>query len=203
MKDTHTGDVIMFARKTFSNVNYDDNVTVYDLMNKLEGKDIICLCGHGEAVYGKPWFLLSDDLVTAASLNYYVLEIKTGRIISLSRQDKLHYAVSSDFFEYHYGGNSLSGSFIFSESCEFMGNGATGVTTEFADAFIDSGAEAVVGFYNSVSAEYSREFMVFYIDELLNGKNASHAFNNACEMFGKNDSNYREATFFTRRQFRI
>ncbi len=186
-----------------ANVNYDDNVTVYDLMNKLEGKDIICLCGHGEAVYGKPWFLLSDDLVTAASLNYYVLEIKTGRIISLSRQDKLHYAVSSDFFEYHYGGNSLSGSFIFSESCEFMGNGATGVTTEFADAFIDSGAEAVVGFYNSVSAEYSREFMVFYIDELLNGKNASHAFNNACEMFGKNDSNYREATFFTRRQFRI
>ena len=25
MKDTNTGDVIMFARKTFSNVNYDDN----------------------------------------------------------------------------------------------------------------------------------------------------------------------------------
>ena len=53
----------------------------------------------------------------------------------------------------------------------------------------------MVGFSESVMAVYSRDLMVYYIYELLEGKDAGTAFANARNVYGKNDYEYRKPSF--------
>lgn len=178
-------------------VEYDDQVTVSDLKNKLLDKDIICLSGHGSVPGIRPAFDLIDDKCTTASTYFYTTDIKSNRIgISTSPSFGTYYVVFSDFIDYYYGGSTLAGSFIFSEACNFFGNSNIGFTDEFAKSFINSSVEAVVGFSDSVMATYSRDLMVYYFNELLEGNDAGTSFTNARNVYGKNDYKYRKPSFF-------
>ena len=107
------------------------------------------------------------------------------------------YVVYSDFFTHYYGSNGLDKSFVFSESCMFMGeDDALGFDNTFANALISCSAEAVIGFENSVMADYSRELMVYYIEELATGATSSDAFNSARQVYGNHDLDYRMSGFF-------
>lgn len=120
------------------------------------------------------------------------------RIIKVSYTDgTTSYVVTGDFFTHYYGTDGLDGSFIFSECCNFMGSEKeTGLDLGFANDLRACSAEAVIGFYNSVMADYSRELMAYYCEELLDGSTVSEAFNAARDKYGMNDFEYRKPSFF-------
>lgn len=178
-------------------VEYDDFVLVDDLKTKLLNRDVIVLCGHGMIMETQSVFCLQDEICDEVNNSKYTADIRDERIIPVMYEDgNQSYVITSDFFEHYYGDGDLAGSFVFSESCEFMGNVTSGFSTDFANAFLGCSAEAVVGFYNSVMADYSRELMVSYIENLLLGKTALAAFNTAKEKCGNSDYEYRKPSFW-------
>lgn len=179
-------------------VDYDDTVTIQDLKTKLCNKDIITLSGHGTVVNKQSVFCLNDDVATQSQNKEYSADIKSRRIFKLTYVDgTASYVVTGNFFKYYYGDDGLDGSFIFSESCSFMGNEQeNGVDLRFANDLIDCSAESVVGFYNSVMAEYSRNLMLHYYEELLCGSTAVESLNSAKNKYGLNDFKYRKPSFF-------
>lgn len=178
-------------------VDYDDEVTVADLMTKLSNKDIICLSGHGLINNGRSAFCLKDEAVTPTTTSTYTLDISATRIEPVTYSDgSTSYIIYDTFITHHYGSGGLSGAFVFSESCTFMGSHDNiGYDDTFANAFINSSAEAVIGFENSVMAVYSRELMLCYFEELLNGKNVNEAFKSARNEYGYDDYEYRKPSF--------
>lgn len=106
------------------------------------------------------------------------------------------YLVTEDFFTHYYNGGRLSGSFIFSESCTFMGSDDyVGYDASFANALISCSAEVVVGFDNSVMADYSKQLMLCYFEELLDGKTAIEALRIAKDNYGHSDCEYKTPSF--------
>ncbi|MDE5781793.1 MAG: hypothetical protein K2I03_10040 [Lachnospiraceae bacterium] len=176
-------------------VYYDDYVTVDDLKTCLADKDIISLSGHGGVLEDGLSIGLADDIVTETSEIHYVDDLKTKRITYCNLNNQYVFAVTADFFTHYYGNEGLSGSFIFSEACEFLGNSEFGFDHTFADAFISCSAESVIGFHNSVMANYSRELMLYYFEQLLTGITTSEAFNSAKKEYGLNDYEYRKPSF--------
>ncbi|WP_028519884.1 cellulose binding domain-containing protein [Ruminococcus flavefaciens] len=183
-------------------LDYDDFVTVSDLTTKLSNKDIIALCGHGMVSNNQSVFVLIDDNVTTAKDIAYNLDISNHRIegaqYSVGGVNYHTYIVYRDFFTNYYGTSGLSDSFVFSESCNFMGNEDNiGHDESYANALINCGATSVIGFENSVMADYSRELMLYYFEELLDGETSGDAFIDAKEEYGYNDYEYRKPSFFT------
>lgn len=174
------------------NITYDDDVTVLDMTTILSNQDIIALCGHGTIYNGNSVFCLNDENITAKKNTEYSLDIIAGRVGQGYYADGTDsYVIGDAFINYYYGSGGLAGSFVFSESCEFMGSKDNiGYDDTFTNAFINCSAEAVVGFENTVNANYSRNFMVYYLEELLDGENATNSFLNAKAEYGENDESY-------------
>lgn len=177
-------------------VSYDDYVTVNDLKTALLDKDIICLSGHG-AIYGNKsvWCLL-DDKATSGSMYSYTMELKSKRIAYWTTEgDGTYYVLFKEFIEHYYAGKKLDGSIIFAQPCNFFGNQDIGLYYDFAKAFVDSGALSVAGYHNSVMSVYGRNFMVHYIDSLLEGDDCETAHLKACAYYGNTDYEYRKPSF--------
>ncbi|MDE6208051.1 MAG: hypothetical protein K2M73_00010 [Lachnospiraceae bacterium] len=171
-------------------VDYDDFVTIYDLKTKLYNRDLIALSGHGTIVASHPVFCLQDESATKDNNKIYANDIQAGRIIPVTYSNGIKsYVITGKFFSYYYGDSGLSESFVFAESCMFMGNSENGINTEFADAFLDCSAEAVIGFVNSVLAGYSRNLMLSYFESILSGNTVEDAFYYAREAYGYDDGN--------------
>lgn len=179
------------------NITYDDDVTVLDMTTILSNQDIIALCGHGTIYNGNSVFCLSDENITTKKNTEYCLDIIAGRVGQAYYSDGTDsYVIGDAFINYYYGSGGLAGSFVFSESCTFMGSHDNiGYDDTFANAFINSSAESVIGFENSVMAVYSRELMLCYFEELLNGKSVNEAFESAKNEYGYNDYEYRKPSF--------
>lgn len=177
-------------------VDYDDYVTVDDLKTKLFDKDLIALSGHGTILDSHSTFCLEDENLTKDNLQKYANDILTERVINTLYADgRNSLGVTGYFFSNYYGNNGLSESFVFSESCMFMGDNETGINTEFADALLDCSAAAVIGFHNSVMADYSRKLMLSYFENLLSGNTVGNSFQSAKEKHGYDDYKYREPSF--------
>lgn len=179
-------------------VDYQDFVRAQDLKTSLDDKDIITFSGHGTVVNTQSVFCLGDDSASKTQDKLYSTDMRTGRIMKLSYTDGTSsYVVTGDFFTHYYGSDGLDGSFIFSECCNFMGSEKeAGLNMDFANDLVGCSAEAVIGFYNSVMADYSRELMAYYCEQLLEGSTAAEAFNAARNEYGMNDFEYRAPSFF-------
>lgn len=179
-------------------IEYDDFVTVEEVATKLSGKDLIGLSGHGMLFDNDPVFCLIDEESNTVNDTLYADDIRTGRVIPVTYSDGTSsYLLNDDFFEHYYGDEGLAGSFIFSESCMFMGSTESGLDTDIANTMVNDCAGAVViGFHNSVMAEYSRKLMRSYFEKILSGYTASDAFVFAKEKCGKDDYDYREPSFW-------
>ena len=167
------------------------DVKVSDIKN-LGGYNVVVFSGHGiyythrygflwlQSITNPAWVL--NEKVTSATDKAYSNDLKQHRVIKVDKT----YFVYPSLITNSYGVNDLSGCFIFSEACEFMGKNGNVVNT-FADALTSRSAKAVVGFHNSVGAVYSREFMKIYIDSLISGSTAQSSFNTAIAQRGAND----------------
>lgn len=177
----------------------DTNVSVDDIKN-LRDYEVIVFSGHGVYYthrYGLLWLQSITEPVwclneTANVDNdkRYSADLKKKRIVKANNT----YYVFPSLIRDSYGENDLGNSFVFSESCEFMGKSGN-VVESMPDAFISRSAKAVVGFHNSVYAIYCRELMNGYVTELISGETAQNAFNKAVDENGENHNVWYEETY--------
>ena len=158
-----------------------------DIKN-LDKYEVIVFAGHGEyySSIADPIWLL-NEVRSSTKDKDYTIDIKQNRVIGFSC-DELGktYAVLPSLIRASYSATAFSNSFIFSESCQFMGKDDN-IVESFADAFLSRSAKAVVGFHNSVNSAYARQFMWCYISELIDGKTAQNAFDTVKKQNGAND----------------
>ncbi len=172
-------------------VNYDITVETY---RNIQNKDLIVFSAHGGIINGKI-NITTNELVTADKNNTYAYELYTTKTVSTCFITDGYwginkvYCINSDFIKDNYEENSFDGSVMFFECCDFYGAGATRdtISDEFAQTFLDCGADTVVGFYNSVGAVYSRELMDCFVRRLIMGDTTKQAFINAEDSKGYDD----------------
>ena len=163
------------------NVYYDDAVTVDDLKTALLNKQIISLSGHGNVER----FCLNgqDEAANTENNQKYETDLLKGRITK-SYNYGATYFITPEFFSFYYEPGSLNGSFIFSESCSFMGeNGA--INELLATAFLKASTETIVAYHNSVEAGYSRDVMRSYFESLMTGLTSAEALDAAVSEYGE------------------
>ena len=169
--------------------------TIVEDYKKLDDYEIIVFSGHGAYTGYKPSSfsekkymssLLLHEKATQEKDNFYKNDLKLYRIGKIQVNGGTMYAILPNFWSYYYKDGDLDGSFIFAENCEFHGKNGD-VHKDMSNALTNLSAEAVIGFHNSVMADYSRELMKEYIDKLIDGGLSSTAFNNAKTIHGEND----------------
>lgn len=166
-------------------ISIDRSVTVSDLKS-IDGKnEIVCFSGHG-SIYEGTTVMCTEETVTDDNRQTYTADLNKERIVPVFVEGELVYWVFPKLFEDHYNSNSFSNSIIFSECCMFFGMNDDN-SEEFANAFINNGAKAVMGYYNSVGADYSRDFIKECIDNLILGDTIGEAFNKAIKEHGEDD----------------
>jgi hypothetical protein len=136
--------------------------------------------GEWKTTYQYPALCLAETCSRENDLKY-AEELHTKQI---ARIDGRYWLLPS-FFQNAYADDALSGTVIFSESCEFMGK-EDSVDYSMADALLSCGAEAVVGYHNLVYSGYGRVFMRTFVEEMLLGATTDQAFAAAKRENGEN-----------------
>lgn len=168
----------------------DTNVTVGSLKTFAD-YNIIVLAMHG-SMYGNDPVICINETVTDDTDKRYAYEIKTKRSVKkvLCTDGTYHYWITSEFFTDSYNSNDLNGKLIFSETCMFYGCDCKNTTPDkkLANALTEIGTEVVVGYHNSVNAEYSRNVMKYVIEQTYDGVEVNDAVNNARQKYGNDDN---------------
>ena len=170
----------------------DKSVTVNDL-KKIDAKyDIVCFNGHGGTIDNHTVMALTEK-VTSSNRQTYATDLKNQRImIATNTYGETVYVVFPSLFTATYGASGMKNKFIFSECCCFFGENNK-YNESFANAFLMAGAQAIVGFHNSVEAVYCRNFMKYWVDSLVAGKTAKQAFDTCVSKYGKDDGQPKKA----------
>ncbi|MBQ2694385.1 MAG: InlB B-repeat-containing protein [Clostridia bacterium] len=170
------------------NTVVDKSVTIKDLKNIDNDYEIVCISGHGTTYRSTP-IIVTTEKRTDTKDKEYAADLKNNRIASLSfvsDPENKYYCAFPSLFSAAYGSEGLNGKFVFSEACCFLGEFGR-YNYSFADTLVACGAEAVIGFHNSVLADYSRDFMKYWVDSLCTGKTAKQAYDSAVSVFGSSD----------------
>lgn len=166
----------------------DIDVTVDDL-KALAKYDVVILAMHGSMQEKKPVIVINQD-VTDDTDKQYEKEIKDESISRVFYNNCFHYWIFPEFFTNSYKDNEIGSSIIFSESCQFYGCDCTSKKpdTSFADSLTKVSKGAVIGYHNSVGANYSRNVMKTTVDNILLGDTVSQALDKAKNIYGDNDN---------------
>ncbi|MCQ2514610.1 MAG: carboxypeptidase regulatory-like domain-containing protein [Ruminococcus sp.] len=184
------------------NTTVDVDVTVKDIKNISTSYDVVVFAMHGSMYKfsGKsqkePVICLNENVTTTTN-KAYTYELVTRKSVAkvYCTDGAYHYWVSGKFFTDSYTTDGLDGKLIFSESCMFYGCDCQTSTPNnvLANAIYSRSAEAVIGYHNSVGANYSRNVMKFVIEATYNGDTVAKAVENAKEKYG-NDDNWEDAS---------
>lgn len=168
-------------------------------MKNIKGYDVVVFAMHGN--HSTPRYNTSSQLpifsinetVTTTTDKAYSYELNTRnsvRKVTLTTGE-LKYLVFPRLFEDNYSSTSLKGQMIFSESCKFYGCDCLSTTPDnsMARVFTQKGAPVVVGYHNSVGADYSRDIMKDVVESTFNGNTVTSAVNTAKNAHGVNDAN--------------
>ena len=171
---------------------YKDYDYTLEKLKKLKNRDVYILAFHGSDFFGKKALTVDadggrfkywKDLIRLNVVRYYGDGGKNG---------KGSYLVFPSFFKRNYSKGSLKGSTVISEACMFYGCDCNDkdIVTSFADVFVDYlGADAVLGFRNSVNGQYATDITRYVIGDMLNkGSTVNSALANATKKYGKNDN---------------
>lgn len=166
-------------------------VTVSSL-RKLADSDLNILSAHGAYYtyqYGWLWkrhetepvILLLEKSDFWNDLRYG-FDLLNHRIIKINGM----YAVTPDFFEAAYRSGQLEDVIVISETCEFYGKDHA-FDASIAEALLDAGASAVVGYVNNVYTIYSRSMLWSMVNDLIEGETVQQAVENAQARYGEDD----------------
>jgi hypothetical protein len=111
----------------------------------------------------------------------YASDLLTHRVIKVNGL----YCLLPSFFLAHLSGSALSGTIVFSETCDFFGKGCEDYT--LASPFLSAGAKAVIGFRNTVYSTYSRNVMWDTVNQLIYGDTVQEALAHATQRYGSDD----------------
>lgn len=167
------------------------NATVDDFL-AMDGtkSNVYIIAMHGTTYGTSPCICLNESLSDSKD-SAYSIPLSHNTVAKLYYSDGTSgYGILPAFFQRELGSNALKNTFIFSECCCFLGESDTAYTTRMPDAMVARGASAVVGFYNSVYADYSRNFMKHYVDRLIQGDTSKAAFEDCKELYGSTDSKF-------------
>ena len=185
-------------RNKGADIDFDTTTTIRDLKTKLPGNEIVYFFMHGLYAtipdIGTYSLLITTETVTDDNLNEYAYDLESERIgvvIAEGDSEDMVYVVLPKLFSDTYAGNRLDESVVGICSCEAFGAGNT-VDSGMADAFINAGAEAVVGFHDSVFVDYSDEFLLSFFNLMLDGSTAGEAYDDCIDLLGSNDREYAE-----------
>ena len=170
---------------------YKDYDFTLEKLKNLKNRDVYILAFHGYDYSGESTMVVDAD---GGKLKYWkdLLRHDVVRFYGDGgRKGKGSYVILPSFFEHNYSKNSMKGSVVIAEMCMFYGCDCEGddIDTTFADMFVDYlGADAVVGFRNSVNADYAANITGYVISDMLNkGSTMETALSMATEKYGEND----------------
>lgn len=167
------------------------HVTLADL-RRMDRYDLCILSAHGAYytyTYGLLWKRTNTEpiiLLTEESTFYkdiiYSFDLLAHRVIKVNGL----YCVTADFFRSSYRSGQLSNTIVYSETCEFLG--VTGSVNEsMAEALLEGGARAVLGYVNNVYTVYSRSMLWDTVNHLLLGQSIGDSVAHAKATYGEND----------------
>ena len=137
------------------------------------------------------------EICSKYNYEFYVDDLRNDRIVwfgdAETREEadekKVHYGVTTKFFDYYYDASSFTGSLIFLGAC------CTAADDYLAQTFIDKGAEAVFGYSTLVHPDYNQAMFKTIFEQLIikddEGKTRTvkQALETAKEKNGERDPN--------------
>ena len=166
----------------------DTDITVSDYEN-LGNYDIVMFSTHGSSFYAtqngtttRYSVICLPEKSNKENDAKYAEELQAQDVVKSNGE----YCIKATFFKDQYGDSGLEGKIILAECCKFMGERGT-VNTALAQDIVNAGAKAVIGYHNSVGADYSREIYEIVIDRLIDGKSLSSALADAKSEKGNDD----------------
>lgn len=166
----------------------DTEITVDDIKNMGE-YDVVVFAMHGTE-YGNSPSLCINEAVTAKKDKHYKYELENEMIAKVGYSDgDMGYLVLPAFFNGAFDQDELKNDIIYSESCMFFGCDCYSVKPDYslASAIEYASTATVVGYHNSVGADYSRDVMKQTIDNMLLGYDVNHSLELAKDIFGDDD----------------
>lgn len=165
----------------------DYNVTVSTMKN-LSAKSAYILGMHGCEYNDKTAIVVYDE----GSIFKYWRDLKKKDIVINHDPDGArNYLLLPSFFKNNYKENALKGTVMMVESCTFFGCDCRikDVDNTYSDVFTDYlGADAVLGFKNSVNAIYAMDITKSVFDSMIiKGMTIGSALDKAEEKYGSND----------------
>ena len=172
------------------NVTLDSYVTVADMAD-LYDYDVIVFSMHGSSYLNQPVLCINEEATYDTDAVYYDYLAYEQSVAKMMYVDgTCGYWLMPSFFTYRYGENGLDGKVIFSESCCFYG--CECYTSEpdptMASAMYNASAEVIMGYCNSVGADYSRNVMKTTLDTMFLGESAYDALSLAISIHGEDDN---------------
>lgn len=170
--------------KNHLSTEIDDYCTVDDFKTGLCGYDIVLIEEHGNINYaGTPMICTLEQV---ADISKYSDDIKNKHIAAVTTSEgKTCYWIYPSFFEHYYNNDKLENTIVWLGSCHGYQN------SDLANAFESCGAEAVVGFTESVYTVYDYYMHTGFVYSLMWGDTASEAL-----YFAKNLFKYSDIEFF-------
>ena len=181
-----------------SNVDtFDDNDASLEQFKKLDEYGIVLVDSHGGIDGSDPFIVTGEKFDEEAFLFnpiYYVKHISysadylSGRIIGVSGNRA---GVTSKFFNKYYDDDSLEDSFWFLGCCYSLYN------DKIAKSLLNSGANTIFGYTNTVSVSYSNKTLFESVVNslVLSDTDSVSAVQNATDAYGKNDPRNPKARF--------
>lgn len=168
----------------------DISVTVQE-MKKLNSFDVIVFAMHG-SLYDEQPVLCLNQTVSAETDKIVKDDINSNLIAKVyyASDNEYHYWIMPEFFNYYYSQSPIDSKIIFSETCDFFGDDSISKNPDYqmADSLDEVSSGAIVGYHNSVGADYSRNIMKATVDNALKGYTINDALNQAKEQYGENDN---------------
>lgn len=155
--------------------------TVEDFKTSLKGKDLIVIEEHGCMSEQNEPVIVTEDQYDPDSCQEYQEDLDSERLAICIGEEGTQYCLTPSFFEYYYGGGQLQDSFVWIGSCYGASN------SKLVDAFMDTGASAVVGHSESVYTMYDYNMLNTVVDGMISGTSSSVAFQEAKDQWGDND----------------
>lgn len=87
-----------------------------------------------------------------------------ARIFCKCTDHSICISATPSFFEYYYSGGKLANSFVWIGSCYGASN------SRLVDAFVNTGANAVVGHSDSVYTAYDYNMLNTVVDKMISGE---------------------------------
>lgn len=190
----HSGELLSSALNSDVVIKDDENVTLSD-MKTLNNYGIVLIDSHGTLVNGKkPHIVIGEKYQKDQR---YSADYSSGRICVTSN-DNL--TIGSQFIETYYKDKSLINTFLFLGACY------SGYLNDIPSSLYSLGAEAVVGFSDTVSVQYCNNVlfeiiinsMVLSKDTLKNGVQLAKnyygnydPYNSKCEITTQGNISYK------------